>query len=73
VIKLKTVNLPRHCANLACSNKPDEGRFVLLETEGAVAGGHRPLRLWMCGVCAIVLSSPDGPPPDPATDRPPPF
>jgi hypothetical protein len=63
VIELKTVILPRHCANLACPNKPDEGRFVLLETEEAIVGGHRPIRLWMCSPCAHVLSNPDDPPP----------
>jgi hypothetical protein len=63
VIELKTVILPRHCANLTCPNKPDEGRFVLLETEEAIVGGHRPIRLWMCSPCAHVMSNPDDPPP----------
>lgn len=47
--------MPSRCANVACSNLPHEGRFVLLETGELVVGGHRDLRLWMCTPCGDAL------------------
>ena len=55
MIQLISVNLPQHCANIACPNKPHEGQFTLLETNTDVVGDHRPIRLWMCNPCAVAL------------------
>ena len=55
MIQLTSVNLPQHCANIACPNKPHEGLFTLLETNTDVVGDHRPIRLWMCNPCAAAL------------------
>lgn len=52
---LSPVMMPSRCANVACSNLPHEGRFVLLETGELVVGGHRDLRLWMCTPCGDAL------------------
>jgi hypothetical protein len=49
------MHLPGQCANFVCPNKPHEGQFILLETEGDAVGGHRPIRLWMCHPCAAAL------------------
>jgi hypothetical protein len=65
MIQLTPVHLPDRCANLACPNKPHEGQFTLLETEGNAVGGHRPIRLWMCHPCAAALvNGPTTPPAD---------
>lgn len=53
---LAALPLPARCSNLTCPNKPHEGEFVLLETEGLVVGGNRTLRLYMCRPCAEALS-----------------
>lgn len=45
------------CANSACPNQPHEGRFTVIETNGPVVGGHRPLRLVMCSPCASALTA----------------
>lgn len=52
---MRAVELPSRCANLECPNRPEEGRFVLVESGGLDVGGHRRLRLWMCAPCADAL------------------
>jgi hypothetical protein len=74
MIQLTPVHLPDCCANLACPNKPHEGQFTLLETEGDAVGGHRPIQLWMCHPCAAALvNGPTKPAADnwPSTPAPP--
>lgn len=53
---MRATPLPDRCANTACRNKPGEGKYVIVESDGNVVGGHRPLRLMMCAPCATALS-----------------
>jgi hypothetical protein len=52
---MRVVVLPHTCANLACPNEVDQGAFVLVESEGDLVGGKRPLRLWLCFPCGSAL------------------
>lgn len=52
----RTTVLPDHCANLACPNRPEEGRFVLVQTERPVVAQHRPLMFYVCAPCAEAMS-----------------
>lgn len=43
------------CANLACPNRSNQGRFDVVITHTDVVGGHRPLVLFLCAPCAEAL------------------
>ena len=59
------------CANAACPNRVHSGQFTVIESPDALVGGHRPLRLHMCGPCATALRDALFPPvKEGANDRP---
>lgn len=49
------LELPAHCANIGCPNTSHHRGFTLVEAEASQVFNARPLRLWMCAVCASAL------------------
>ncbi|MGL5824626.1 MAG: hypothetical protein ACRCYU_07295 [Nocardioides sp.] len=49
------LDLPARCANVSCPNESDHRSFALVEAAAEQVFNARPLRLWMCAVCATAL------------------
>ncbi len=49
------LDLPSRCANLGCSNESHHRMFTIVEASAGQVFNGKPLRLWMCGVCASAL------------------
>jgi hypothetical protein len=49
------LDLPASCANVGCPNESDHRSFALVEATAGQVFNARPLRLWMCAVCATAL------------------
>ncbi|MEI2809991.1 MAG: hypothetical protein V9F00_07270 [Nocardioides sp.] len=53
--QLTVLDLPSRCANLGCSNESHHRMFTIVEAGGGQVSNGKPLRLWMCAVCASAL------------------
>lgn len=53
--QLTVLDLPARCANLGCTNESHHRMFTIVEASGGQVFNGKPLRLWMCGVCASAL------------------
>lgn len=53
--QLTLLDLPARCANLGCTNESHHRMFTIVEASGGQVFNGKPLRLWMCAVCASAL------------------